>query len=156
MVKGILAMAVMVFAMSARARAEDAFVGTWKLNLAKSQFDPNHRPLDGTMTFEVGPDGSYLMTAEGTKEGGEKVKEHPQSFLVDGQPRPIPEMPALSGVATKPDPNTIRGEARRQDGSVVGSATYVVSPDGRSLKATVSGTDDQLRSFTQITVWDRQ
>jgi hypothetical protein len=156
MVKGILVLVVMLFAMSVRAGAEDPFVGTWKLNPAKSQFDPNHQPLEATMTFEVEPDGSYLMKAEGTKEGGQKVKENPQKFFVDGQPRPIPEMPALSGVATKPDPNTIRGEARRQDGSIVGSATYAVSADGRSMTATVSGIDNQLRPFTQISFWDRQ
>jgi len=156
MIKGILVLVVMVLGVSARAGAADPFVGTWKLNPAKSQFDPNHRPLEATMTFELEPDGSYLMQAEGTKEGGPKVKENPQRFFVDGQPRPLPEMPALSGVATKPNANTIRGEARRQDGSIVGSATYAVSTDGRSLTATTSGIDAQLRPFTQMTVWDRQ
>lgn len=156
MVKGLLVVVGMVFAMSARSGERDPFVGTWKLNPAKSQFDPNHRPLEGTMTFEVDPDGGYVLNAEGTKEGGQKVKEQPQRFLVDGQPRSLPGMPALSAVATKPDANTIRTEARRQDGSVVGSATYAVSADGRSLKATVTGIDGQLRSFTQVTVWDRQ
>ena len=58
MIKGILVLAVMVFAMSARAGVQDPFVGTWKLNPAKSQFDPNHHPLEGTMTFESSPTGA--------------------------------------------------------------------------------------------------
>jgi hypothetical protein len=156
MIKDIFVSVLMVFAMAAVAAAQDPFVGTWKLNPAKSQFDPNHRPLEATMTFEIQPDGSYLMKAEGTKEGGQKVQEHPQTFFVDGQPRPIPELPGLSAVATRPDPNTLRGEARREDGSIVGSGTYAVSAGGKSLTATVSGVDSQLRTFTQVTVWDRQ
>lgn len=156
MVKGNLVLVVAVFATSALAGAQDPFAGTWNLNPAKSQFDPNHRPFQATITFEVQPDGSYVMQAEGTEEGGQKVKEHPRRVFVDGQPRPIPEMPALSAVATKPDPRTIRGEARRQDGSIVGSGTYAVSTDGRSMTATISGVDSQLRTFRLITVWDRQ
>jgi hypothetical protein len=33
---------------------------------------------------------------------------------------------------------------------------YVVSEDGRSLTATTSGWDTQLREFKQTTVWDRE
>ena len=29
------------------------FVGTWKLNPDRSEFDPNHRPSQATMTLEL-------------------------------------------------------------------------------------------------------
>ncbi len=134
----------------------DPFVGTWTLNPAKCEFDPNHRPTEATMVFELDAQGHYLMKAEGKNAKGEKVAERPATFIPDGEPHPIPGLPGLTAVATRPDPNTIQGEARREDGSVVGGGTYVVSPDGKSLTATNSGIDQQLRPFTQRTVWDRQ
>jgi hypothetical protein len=155
MLKLALALGALAVA-AAQAHAEDPFVGTWRLDPARSQFDPNHRPLSATMTFTLEADGAYLLRAEGTKEGGETVKEKPQRLLADGRSRRLPDAPGLSATTTKPDPRTIRTEASREDGTVVGSGTYTVSPDGRSLTATTSGFDAQLREFKQVTVWERQ
>jgi hypothetical protein len=44
---------------------QDVFVGTWTLNIEKSQFDANHRPRAGTIVFEIDQDGYYLKRAEG-------------------------------------------------------------------------------------------
>lgn len=133
----------------------DPFVGTWTLNAAESEFGPHHHPTGATMVFEIDSQGHYLMTAEGTNAKGEKVAERPARFIPDGTAYPIPGLPGLTAVSTCPDPHTIQGEARREDGSVVGGGTYVVSPDGKSLTATTSGVDTQLRPFKQRTVWTR-
>ena len=135
---------------------QDSFVGTWELNVGKSEFDANHRPSAATMVFDLDAQGYYLMTAEGRNDKGEKVAERPTRFIPDGKAHPIPDFPGLITVHTCPDPNTIAGEARRADGSVVGGGTYIVSEDGKTLTATTSGWDSQLRQFKLRTVWDRQ
>jgi hypothetical protein len=134
---------------------QDPFVGTWKLNVEKSEFDANHRPTSGTMVFELDAQGHYRMTAEGLNAKGEKVAERPQRIIPDGEERPVPDFLGLKVVANQPDPS-IKAEARREDGSVVGGGTYVVSVDRKSLTATNFGWDSQLRQFKQSTVWDRQ
>ena len=134
----------------------DPFVGTWELNPAKSAFDPNHRPSQATLTFEIDGDGHYLMKAEGVSEKGEKVAERPQRLIPDGKEYPVPDLPGLTAIATRPDPNTLRAEARREDGSIAGKGEYAVSADGRSLTATMSGIDSQLRPFETRTAWDRR
>lgn len=134
---------------------QDPFVGTWQLNVEKSEFDANHRPTAGTMVFELDAQGHYLMTARGRNAKGEEVAERPMKLIPDGNEHPVPDFPGLKSVATRPDANTMTGEARREDGSVVGGGTYVVSADGKSLTATNFGWDAQLRQFKQITVWDR-
>jgi hypothetical protein len=48
----------------------------------------------------------------------------------------LAKLPGLLGIVTQPDLNTLVAEVRREDGSVVGGGTYVVSPDGNSLTAT--------------------
>jgi hypothetical protein len=58
--------------------------------------------------------------------------------------------------ATRIDPNTITGEATREDGTVVGGDTTVISSDGKSKTVASFGYDTQLRQFKVCTVWDRQ
>jgi hypothetical protein len=133
----------------------DPFVGTWKLNTTRSEFDPNHRPSAATMTWETEPDGQYLMKSEGIDAKGQKVAERPQRFMADGQGYPVPGFPGLNSVSTRPAPNTIRTDVKREDGSLAGQAIFVVSDDGTTLTATNTGFDSQLRQFRQFTVWDR-
>jgi hypothetical protein len=133
----------------------DLFVGTWKLNPGKSHYDENHRPSEGTMHFRVAPGGGYLMLAEGRNAKGEQVAEAPQTLIPDGRPYPVPGFPGLTTVTTRSQPHTIEAEVRREDGSIVGHGSYVLSDDGASMTATTAGYDTQLRRFEMKTVWDR-
>ena len=132
----------------------DPFIGTWRLDPQRSEFDPNHRPSDATMTFAQEPDGHYVLTAEGTRDGV-RCAETPQRFTPDDRPYPLAAYPGLSIVSARPSPNTLRVECRREDGSLAGQAVYEVSADGAAISATTSGYDTQLRQFRQFTVWQR-
>ncbi len=134
---------------------KDPFVGTWKLNVEKSEFDPNHRPTAGTMTVELDAEGYYLQKAEGLNAKGESVVERPMRFITDGTPHPVPGFAGLTYVAARPEANTMTSEARKENGTVIGGGTTVVSADGASKKVTTFGFDTQLRQFRQTTVWDR-
>jgi hypothetical protein len=131
----------------------DPFAGNWKLNPEKSHFDPNHRPSSGIMSWERTSEG-YSMRAEGTTSEGKLVQERPQTFILDGKDHPVPGAPGLAAIMSRPDPNTIHMEAKKA-GGVVGKGSYVVSGDGATLTATVSGTDAQQRPFQTVVIWDR-
>ena len=132
---------------------QDPFIGTWKLNPRKSNFDPNHRPSDGTLRFER-ESGGYVMRAEGVCDG-KRVEENPQTFLLDGAPHAVPGAPEVTVISTLSEPHTIRTEARSGN-RIVGEGTYSVSSDGATLTATVRGTDAQQRAFQTTVVWDRE
>ena len=134
---------------------DDPFVGTWTLNAARSEFDPNHRPTQATMTWQRHGDGGYLLLAEGRDEKGAACAEKPQQLFPDGTPYGVENFPGLHCITTRPDGHTIRAEVQRQDGSLAGECTYVVAADGRTLTAMTSGFDSQLRPFTMRTLWDR-
>jgi hypothetical protein len=134
----------------------DPFLGQWSLNPARSELTPHHRPTEATMTWQIDADGGYLMLAEGTNDKGQHVKEKPQKLFPDGKSYPVESLPGLSATTTRPDANTIRGEVRREDGSLVGEGTYVVADDGKTMTASTSGFDTQLRPFTMRTVWERR
>jgi hypothetical protein len=135
---------------------QNPFVGTWILNVNKSEFDANHRPQAGTIVFELDQEGFYLKKAEGINQKGEKVAERPERFIPDGQDHPIPNLPGLKFRVTQPDPNTMTGEARREDGSIVGGSTSIVAADGKSMTVDNFGYDSQLRQFKMRTAWDRR
>jgi hypothetical protein len=133
----------------------DPFIGTWKLNPARSAFDPNHRPTEGTMRLKREDNGAYLLEAEGRNEKGEPCTERPQRLLPDGRPYPVPDFPGLNALTSRPHPSVLHARVTREDGSVAGEGTYEVAPDGQTLTATTAGFDTQLRRFETKTVWDR-
>ena len=133
----------------------DPYVGTWKLNASRSQFDPSHRPAEATMRWELQEDNAYLMLAEGVNQKGERVAERPQLLRPDGMPYPVDGFPGLTTVTIRVNQNTLRAEARREDGSIAGEGSYTVEDDGRHMTAITSGFDSQLRRFEMRTAWDR-
>lgn len=134
---------------------DDPFVGTWTLNPTRSEFDANHKPTQGTMTWQLEAGGTYLLLAEGVDAKGNRCTEKPQRMRPDGVACAVEGLPGLTSVTTRPNPNTIRAEAKREDGSIAGEGTYVVTDDGATMIATTKGFDSQLRTFTMRTVWDR-
>ena len=133
----------------------DPFVGTWTLNPTRSTFDANHKPQKATMRWEVAAEGTYALFAAGVDAKGAPCEEKPQRLRPDGVAYAIDGFPGLTSVTTRQDRNTIRAEAKRDDGSLAGQGTYVVADDGLTMTATTKGVDSQLRPFTQQTVWDR-
>jgi hypothetical protein len=97
----------------------------------------------------------YLMRAEGITHDGKAVKERPLAFNLDEKEHPVPGAPGLVAIAQHPDANTIHVQAKNVD-QVVGEGSYIVSPDGTTLIAAVSGTDAQRKPFLTVAVWDRQ
>lgn len=91
---------------------ENPFIGTWILNLEKSQFDAEHRPTGGKIIFELDPEGRLLMTAEGIGGNGAKVAERPQEFVPDGIFRPLDGLPGLSSVCRSPNADCTRGRGQ--------------------------------------------
>jgi hypothetical protein len=48
-----------------------------------------------------------------------------------------------------------RATEARKDGRSVGSATYAISDDGKTLTLTIGGTDAAGKTFDQVIVFDR-
>jgi hypothetical protein len=106
------------------------------------------------MYWEWEQDG-YRMRAEGINARGQVVKEAPQRFTTDGKEHPVTGAVGVTSIVTRPEPNSIQIESRK-DGQIVGRASYVVSLDGKSLTATVSGVDAKQWVFQTRMVFDRE
>jgi hypothetical protein len=125
----------------------------WIANLEKSQRHANHQFQSATLTFEVfGQDVSI-------RHAGVNMSGKPESgttmLHADGVEHAVsPQAPGVAAVTRWIGTNILATEARK-DGRLVAKGTYAVSDDGRTLTATVEGTDGSGKAFDQVIVFDR-
>jgi hypothetical protein len=129
------------------------FVGIWVANLEKSRRHANHQFQHATLTFEVSGD-EVTLTHAGVNMAG-KPESGTTVLQADGVEHAVsPQAPGVFAVTKWVGTRLLATEARK-DGRSVGSATYAVSDDGRTLTASVAGIDAAGRAFDQVIVFDR-
>jgi hypothetical protein len=129
------------------------FVGNWAANLSKSKQHPNHQFKSATLQFVVNGD-TVMLTQGGVNASGQE-ESGTITLQADGKERPIPQAPGVVSVVRWIGSNVLETVGKK-DGQVVGRGTYEVSADGKTLTATVSGTDGSGAAFNQVIVFDRK
>lgn len=134
----------------------DLFLGTWKLNVKKSKFDPGPPRKSETRIVVTGPTGMKVSVDRVNGDGS--TEEFEYTTNLDNKSYPIigqGPYGADSIAANLTAPNTIRSTLTK-GGKVVATATTVVSSDGRVLTVTTLGTDSSGKHFTNTCVYDKQ
>ena len=157
MQKNVLVRSVLVgaaiCAVGSAAFAGENWVGTWKLNAAKSNLGTTAvRPQ--TLTFEATTDGIKL-TSVGTDAQGKAVQGSYTSKF-DGKDVPWAGNPmADTACPKKVDDNTYEN-VWKMAGKATVSATVAVSKDGKTLTVTQTGKDPNGMAVSSVAVYDRQ
>jgi hypothetical protein len=143
-----------VLAVGARAEAPPAFVGTWKLNLAKSKYSPGPPPKSAVVKHEAIDGGMRQVSDSVDAEGKTKHTEYSARF--DGKESPIigtdpPEVITLRRIDEYTAEWTVRSGTR-----IVSTGRAVYSRDGKVRTLTYSGTTSKGEKVENTTVWDRQ
>jgi len=138
---------------AAPAFAADNWVGTWKLNVEKSQLGSNAIRAQ-TLTFEATPDGIKLSTV-GTDAQGQPMKGGYVSKF-DGKDVPWAGNPMADTASPKRIDNNSYENVWKKGGKVTVTAKISVSPDGKTMTVTQSGTDPEGKPVTSTAVYDRQ
>ena len=129
------------------------FAGTWIANIEKSRRHANHQFQSATLTFEISGD-DVSMTHAGVNMSG-RHESGTTVYKVDGLEHAVsPQAPGVVAVTTWIGARVLQSEAKK-DGHLLGKGTYAVSEDGRTLTATVAGTDSAGAPFEQVIVFDR-
>jgi hypothetical protein len=136
------------------AQASNPRIGTWKLNLEKSKYDPGPAPQRNTMKIEASGDGETATTegvnAAGTATGTKYTAQY------DGKDYPITGSQTADTVALKRiDARTLERTDKKGE-KVVATSTRVVSEDGKTMTITTKGTNPQGQATNNVTVWDKQ
>jgi hypothetical protein len=139
---------------SSVALAAENWLGTWKLNTAKSKYSPGPGPKSLTIKFEATADGIKL-TSDGVDSEGKPIHgEYVSKF--DGTDVPWEGNPdADTASAKKLDDNSYEN-VWKKDGKTTITAKVVVSKDGKTINTTQTGTDSKGRTVKNTLVWDRQ
>jgi len=132
---------------------QSPFVGNWVANLSKSKQHPNHQFQSATLQFVVNDD-TVTLTHGGVNASGQE-ESGTITLQADGQERPIPQAPGMVSVVRWVGPQVLETVGKK-DGQIVGRGAYEVSADGKTLTATVSGTDASGAAFDQVIVFDRK
>jgi hypothetical protein len=155
----IVAVVVVSLAVSSLMLAQDTDprVGTWKLNLAESNFAGMPAPKSETRTVEAQGNGEKI-TFNGVAADGSPIAFSITTNL-DGKPVPFVGTGVAGGADTdapkRIDPYTVTSTATKA-GKVVARSRYVVSKDGKVTTQTRKTTDAKGQPITQVIVWDKQ
>jgi hypothetical protein len=134
--------------------ADDPFAGTWKLNVAKSKYEPGPGPENATTTVRV-ENGTYSVNTRATGEGG-KVIETSFVAKADRTPAPITGSPiADMAYVRKINSHTLISEITKA-GIPVGRSRIAVSQDGKVLTSTGSALNPNGVRINFTAVYDRQ
>jgi hypothetical protein len=133
--------------------AADPHMGTWKLNEAKSNVTRGTLKYN-TVTVE-NMVGKLKVSADGVDADGKPVhSEWTGNF--DGKDYPVTGDPIGDTRSyTKVDDRTLNFTDKK-GGKIIDTGRLVVSADGKTRTATVSGTTPKGRKFKNIGVYDKQ
>jgi hypothetical protein len=128
------------------------FVGTWKLNVASSKYDPGPAPQSQTRTW----DASGMVMVNGINAAGKSMS---YGYPIKGDGKEYPTMGAVPNTADmlttkKIDANTFEANFTKA-GKHVETATFVVSNGGKTLTIHAKGATDS-GAFNNLLVWDKQ
>jgi hypothetical protein len=133
--------------------AADPQMGTWKLNETKSKITPGTNKFT-TVTFK-NMFGSIKTTQDGISGDGKPIHVE-WSGKFDGKDYPVTGDPnADMRSYTKVDDRTLHVTAKK-NGQVIATAHTVVSTDGKTRTATVTGTTAKGKKFKNVAVYDKQ
>jgi hypothetical protein len=137
------------------ASAQNYLVGTWKLNLEKSKFNPGPAPKSNTATYEAVGEATKVTT-EGVDAEGKPTKSVFGPYLLDGKPSPVTGVPAFNESTFKKVNETTVEFTRLKDGKPVQTGTRVVSADGKTLTFTTTGVNASGQQYNNVAVFEKQ
>jgi len=131
--------------------ADNAMIGTWKLNEAKSKFSPGS-PKSVTVVYEATGD-SIKCTIDGV-DGQGKATHTEWTGKFDGKDYPVTGDDTTRSVKLINDHKM--DVAVKKDGKVIYSGHMEVAADGKSRTVVLHGTDAMGKKVESKAFYDKQ
>jgi len=149
----VLFLVLFVLAAATCFAANDAFMGTWKLNESKSKIVAG-APKNQTVVYEAAGD-STKVTIDGTAADGTPTHSE-WTGKFDGKDYPSTGNPNEDMRSVKMINDHTYHVVSKKGGKVVLTAQVVVAPSGKTRTVTSHGTDSQGKKYTSVAVYDKQ
>jgi len=156
-----IVVSVALLQVSASMQTSHPLAGTWKLNLAKSKYNPpDLAAKSSVVTYQVKGDAITLTQDVVDSMGRTVHMEYTAHF--DGK-----DYPVKSTIDGKPNPNQDAVRWKRVDertfeqvtllkGQVLTTQRLVVAPDGKTRTTTITGKNPQGQTVNNVLVFERQ
>jgi hypothetical protein len=133
---------------------DDPMSGTWKLNLAKSKYDPGPAPKSVTVVIKI-ENGTETYKSEGVDASG-KATLGSFTAKLDGTDSPLTGIAYADTVSLKRiAPNHVVARLKK-DGKMTMTVDVVVATDGMSRKLIYSGKNEQGKEVHDVLVFDKE
>jgi hypothetical protein len=153
----MVAVAVLAMVGAAAVQAQSSpIVGTWKLNVEKSKYDPG--PTPKSLTRTVAADGdTFKYTFEGVSGDGKPIS-YGFTTKFDGQDNPITgSMPSGADTIAGKRISANRYDAtQKKGGKVIGTSKVTISKDGKVTTVESTGTTATGAKEHDVQVYDKQ
>ena len=144
-----------IMLLAASAEAADNFLGTWTLNVAKSNYDPGPAPKSQTTKLEAVAGGGMREIGDRVNADGSKTNWQ-WTAKFDDKDYPVQGDPDRDTVSIKKiDDNTVE-VTNKKDGKVANTMKIVVAKDGKSRTNEASFTNAKGVKVHNIIFFDRK
>ena len=151
----VVAVAFVVIGATALAQSANTTLGNWKLNLAKSKYDPGPPPMSETRVYEAWETDGVKATYTRVQADGTRITLG-WSAHYDGKDYKYTGSPDYDTIALKRvDANTTDATLKK-GGKVVQTTKGVVSSDGKTRTTTTTGMNAKGQKVNNVAVFDRQ
>jgi len=122
--------------------AQDAFIGSWVLDAARSNAGPGLMPTSATLELTAAGGGQYKSVSEATMAGINTRSE--VTFAVDGKDYAVASTPTQPGTPALTQSiervsDTVYKSSIKIGGQVIATALNEISGDGNTLTLTTTG-----------------
>lgn len=149
----VLGMTALYF-VSNGAFAADVFSGNWKVNIAKSQYDPGPPPKGPNFSKVEVIEGGLKITNDGVNSAGNSIHNE-WSAKFDGKDYPVKGDPNRDMVALrKIDDYTIEITSKKE-GKVIRTVRIVHARDGKTKTETGAGTNAKGMKTNNVIVYEK-
>jgi len=136
------------------AQTNDPILGTWELNAAKSSFKLNPPAKSETRTFTLVGQETKVTSTTVTMDG--KTEKSAWTLVYDGKDRPITGSDVADALSVTRTDLYHATAVNKKNGKVVRTVTRVISPDGKTMTFTTTGTNVRGESVTEVLVFEKK
>ena len=135
--------------------ADSPFVGTWKINVAKSKFSPG-APTVKSATVKTEVDGESLKTTVEGVDGNGGPISYVSSLPRDGKPGAVTGSATVDAMSAKMVNDHTMTVTATKGGKTVYTDRRTVSKDGKTITVHRSGVLSDGKKYESTYVADRQ
>lgn len=156
LVIGVVVAAFALCVSPAAGQSQDHWIGTWKLNTAKSKYNPGPAPRSSTLTMVAAANGAIKQIVETIPATSFLPTRSELTAKFDGQDIPVKGNPNADTSAYKRIDSRTYEVVSKKDGKVTLTSRVVISADGKTRTVTQTGVNAQGQKVNNTLVYDRR